>query len=106
MVLGKLDIHSFFRFRQVNRQARILSNRLYEYGLVSKYGLETLQRLLRADLAPCFTINDLYQALVTDNKCSKCGRFGGLLSLFTLKRYGFGCTPVFGPPHRPHCTYF
>ncbi|KUI57672.1 hypothetical protein VP1G_04950 [Cytospora mali] len=68
-VLRKLDIRSFFRFRQVNRRARVLSTELWEYKLVSKHGLEGLRGVLRAELSHCFTIDDLYRALITD-KCS------------------------------------
>lgn len=90
VVLRKADIQSFFRFRQVNRRARILSTELSEYKLVSKYGLEGLQALLRAELACCFTIGHLYRILVTD-RCSTCGGFGGLLFLFTAERCCFLC---------------
>lgn len=87
---AELDIYSFFCFRQVNRRARVLSTGLWEYGLVSKHGLEGLRGLLRAELAHCFTIDDLYRPLMTD-KCSTCGAFGGLLFLFTAERCCFGC---------------
>ncbi|CZT12154.1 uncharacterized protein RAG0_16091 [Rhynchosporium agropyri] len=88
MVLRKLDIRSFFHFRQVNGRARVLSTGLREYELVSKHGLEGLRGLLRAELAHCFTIDDLYWPLVTD-KCSTCGAFGGLLCLLTVERCCF-----------------
>jgi len=58
LVLHNLDIRSFFHFRQINRRARVLSAGLYEYQLVSKYGLEGLRGLLRAGLAYSFTIID------------------------------------------------
>ncbi|VBB84619.1 Putative protein of unknown function [Podospora comata] len=90
LVLRNLDIRSFFYFRQINRRARVLSTGLYEYQLVSKHGLEGLQGLLRAGLAHCFTIVDLYRPLVTD-KCSTCGGFGGFLFLFTAERCCFDC---------------
>lgn len=90
MVLRELDIRSFFYFRQVNRRARVLSTGLWEYELVSKHGLEGLRGLLRAELAHCFTIDDLYRPLITD-KCTTCGAFGGLLFLFTAERCCFDC---------------
>lgn len=90
VVLRKLDICSFFHFRQVNRRARVLSAGFREYELVSEHGLEGLRGLLRAELAHCFTIEDLYQALVTD-KCSTCGAFGWHLFLFTAERCCFDC---------------
>ncbi|KAI1101736.1 hypothetical protein F4804DRAFT_289153 [Jackrogersella minutella] len=90
MVLRELDILSFFHFRQVNRRARIFSTGLWEYELVSKHGLEGLRGLLRAELAQYFTIDDLYQPLITD-KCSTCGDLGVLLFLFTADRCCFNC---------------
>lgn len=90
IVLCHLDIRSFFHFRQLNRRARALSTGLHEYQLVSKHGLEGLRGLLRAGLAHCFTILDLYRPLMTD-KCSTCGGFGGLLFLFTAERCCFNC---------------
>ncbi|KAI0201007.1 hypothetical protein F4808DRAFT_135701 [Astrocystis sublimbata] len=78
LVLHMLDLRSFFAFRQVNRQSRMISTGLREYNLVSQPGLEGLRGLLRAQLAPYFTMRDL-RALTTD-KCSTCGAFGGPLS--------------------------
>lgn len=52
MVLYNLDILPYFRFRQVNRRARLLSTALWEYGLVAKHGLEGLRGLLRTNLGP------------------------------------------------------
>ncbi|KAI1197163.1 hypothetical protein F5X97DRAFT_302909 [Nemania serpens] len=90
LTLHELDIRSFFHFRQVNRQARIISTSLWEYNHVSKHGLEGLRGVLRAELAPYLTIRDLYRPLVTD-KCSKCSAFGGHLFLFTVERCCFDC---------------
>lgn len=90
IVLRGLDLCSFFKFRQVNRQARAISTNLWEYQLVSRYGLEGLRGLLRAGLAQYFTIDDLYRPLVTDG-CSICGAFGGHLFLFTAERCCLGC---------------
>ncbi|KAI0902865.1 hypothetical protein F4823DRAFT_637600 [Ustulina deusta] len=96
LVLHKLDLRSFFSFRQVNRQSRIISTGLWEYKLVSQHGLEGLRGLLRAQLAPYFTISDLYRSLTTD-KCSTCGAFGGHLFLFTAERCCFDC--LLSSPH-------
>lgn len=90
MILRELDIHSFFHFRQVNRRARLFSTGLHQYEMVSKHGLEGLRGLLRAELAHCFTIDDLYRTLITD-RCATCGDFGGLLFLFTAERCCFTC---------------
>ncbi|KAI0402742.1 hypothetical protein F4802DRAFT_608465 [Xylaria palmicola] len=90
LVLHELDLRFFFPFRQVNRQFRIISTGLWEYKLVSQHGLEGLRGLLCAQLAPYFTISDLYRSLTTD-KCSTCGAFGGHLFLFTAERCCFDC---------------
>ena len=90
VVLYELDVLSFFYFRQVNQQARIISTGLWRYNLVSRYGLEGLRGLLRAGLAPHFTISDLYQALII-YRCSVCAGFGGHLFLFTVERCCFDC---------------
>ncbi|KAM7211311.1 hypothetical protein V8F06_013316 [Rhypophila decipiens] len=90
MVLRRLDIRSFFHFRQVNRWARVLSAGIKDYRMVSRYGIEGLRGLLRAGIADYFDISDLYRPLVTD-KCSTCGDFGTLLFLFTAERCCFPC---------------
>lgn len=90
MIIHLLDLRSLFRFRQVNRQARIVSTNLWAYQLVSKHGLEGLRGLLRAGLAPCFTIDDIYRPLITD-RCSVCGEFGGHLLLVTAERCCLRC---------------
>jgi hypothetical protein len=90
LVLRELGIRSFLRFRQVNRQSRIISTGLWEYELVFKHGLEGLRVLLLAELDDCFTIDKLYRPLITD-KCSTCGLLGDLLFLFTAERFCFDC---------------
>ncbi|GAW20356.1 hypothetical protein ANO14919_098610 [Xylariales sp. No.14919] len=90
LILNELDIRSFFRFRQVNRKARVIATDVREYSLVSRHGLEGLRGLLRGGLAPFFTVRSLYRALITD-KCATCGAFGGYLFLFTVQRCCFDC---------------
>ena len=90
LVIQELDIRAYFSFRQVNRKARLIATSLREYGLVSRYGVEGLQGLLRTELGPCFTMNDLYRSLITD-KCLNCGSFGSLLFLLTAERCCFAC---------------
>ncbi|KAJ3556474.1 hypothetical protein NPX13_g10127 [Xylaria arbuscula] len=90
LVLRAFDVRSYFSFRQVNRKARLIATGIREYKLISKYGLEGLQGLLRTKLAPCFTMGDLYRPLVTD-KCLNCGNFGSLLFLLTAERCCFAC---------------
>ena len=90
MVLQSLDVLSYFRFRQVNRRARVSSTSLREYSLVARYALESLRSLLRAKLAHCFTITELYLSLIRRD-CVVCGAFGNFLFLFTLARCCFEC---------------
>ncbi|KAI0012569.1 hypothetical protein F4779DRAFT_625881 [Xylariaceae sp. FL0662B] len=90
VVLHNLDLLSYFRFRQVNRRARVLSTALWEYQLVAKHGLEGLRGLLRAKIAHNFTIMDLYCPLITSS-CMLCGAFGGFLFLLTVTRCCFAC---------------
>lgn len=90
IVVKNLDILSYFRFRRVNRYARILATAPREYQLVAKYGLETLNALLRSGCARSPTIVDLYR-LLTTNSCSLCGEFGGFLFLLTTTRCCFTC---------------
>ncbi|KAK6840898.1 hypothetical protein PG987_001758 [Apiospora arundinis] len=69
---------SYFRFRQVNRGARLLATGLTkEYLAVATHGLEGLRGLLRGNLDHRFTIPDLYRTLVTRD-CALCGDFWGL----------------------------
>ncbi|KAK6951838.1 hypothetical protein Daesc_006363 [Daldinia eschscholtzii] len=89
MVLYCLDLHSYFKFRQVNRSARVLSTSLREYKLVSKYALESLRNLFRTRLGHAFTIVDLHRTLISPG-CKLCGGFGGFVFLFTLVR----CCPA------------
>lgn len=42
MVLQNLDLLSYFRFRQINRQARAGSTAVSEYRSVAKHGLEDM----------------------------------------------------------------
>ncbi|OBT80682.1 hypothetical protein VF21_00348 [Pseudogymnoascus sp. 05NY08] len=90
MVLLNLDVLTFFRFRQVNRYARMLSTTAPEYKLIATYGLEGMRALLRSDCARRFTMMHVYHLLVTD-RCALCGHFGGFLFLLTATRCCFKC---------------
>ncbi|KAJ3532158.1 hypothetical protein NM208_g8563 [Fusarium decemcellulare] len=92
IILHHLDLLSHFRFRQLNRRARVLSTHLSprEYGPVLKHGPEGFRGLLRARLAQHFNITDLYSQL-TRSRCELCGLFGGFLFLPTLTRCCFSC---------------
>ncbi|KAF7560269.1 hypothetical protein G7046_g3890 [Stylonectria norvegica] len=89
-VLYNLDILSYFRFRQVNRPARVIATDQRDYALVAKHGLEGLRSLLRTKLAHHFTVADLHLPLITEN-CLLCGAFGGFLFLPTAMRCCFAC---------------
>lgn len=90
MVLQNLDLLSYFRFRQINRQARAVSTAVSEYRSVAKHGLEGLRGLLRAGLAQTCTIRGLYNGLISE-RCALCGSFGGFLFLPTVTRCCFDC---------------
>ncbi|QGI90768.1 hypothetical protein CEK26_003837 [Fusarium fujikuroi] len=89
-ILGYLDIHSYFRFRLVNRRARVLASELQEYKAVVRHGIEGFRGMLRARLATHFTFEDMYRALTTES-CSFCAKFGGFLYLPTACRCCFAC---------------
>ncbi|KAK7990124.1 hypothetical protein PG989_010439 [Apiospora arundinis] len=94
MILSDLDIMSYFRFRQVNRGARLLATGLTkEYLAVATHGLEGLRGLLRGNLDHRFTIPDLYRTLVTRD-CALCGDFGGFLYLPSNTRCCYRCIHV------------
>lgn len=90
MILQEMDVHSFFRFRQVNRRARQLSHFVQEYQAISKHALEAVRALLRTKLAAQLTVMELFSELLTD-KCNTCANFGELLLLFTAKRCCLQC---------------
>ncbi|KAK5999134.1 hypothetical protein PT974_01523 [Cladobotryum mycophilum] len=89
LICLNLDIQSHFRFRQVNRRAREVSNVL-QYQLVAEHGLQALHGLLLTQLAPYYTILDLYEALLIRD-CTVCGSFGGFMFLLTGKKCCFEC---------------
>ncbi|KAI1046144.1 hypothetical protein LB505_008939 [Fusarium chuoi] len=89
-ILGYFDIYSYFRFRHVNRRARVLASELHEYKSVATHGMEGFRGMLRAGLATHYTFGDMYRALTTET-CSFCKSFGGFLYLPTAGRCCFGC---------------
>ncbi|KFA79890.1 hypothetical protein S40288_03759 [Stachybotrys chartarum IBT 40288] len=90
MIIFMLDLCSLFHFRQVNRQTRVLLSEVRQYQLTAQHGSEALQRLLCSGLARGFTIEDLYEPLVS-NKCFACGGYGHCLFLFTLEKCCYTC---------------
>ncbi|EXL76071.1 hypothetical protein FOPG_09078 [Fusarium oxysporum f. sp. conglutinans race 2 54008] len=85
-----LDTLIHFRFRHVNRRARILASELQEYKCVVKHGMEGFRSMLRTRLATHFTFGDMYSALTTET-CSLCKNFGDFLFLPTATRCCFAC---------------
>ncbi|KAF4956832.1 hypothetical protein FGADI_3521 [Fusarium gaditjirri] len=90
IILGYLDISSYFRFRHVNRRARSLASDLQQYKSVVRYGMEGFRGMLRAGLATRFTFGDMYRALTAET-CTFCKNFGGFLFLPTATRCCFAC---------------
>ncbi|KAF4447330.1 hypothetical protein F53441_9127 [Fusarium austroafricanum] len=88
-VLLDLDALSYFRFRLVNRQARILASTLWEYRTVITHGFEGFRNVLNAK-ANLATVRKLHHAL-TQEKCTFCNDFGGFLFLYTAQRCCFTC---------------
>ncbi|KFY11181.1 hypothetical protein V492_04603 [Pseudogymnoascus sp. VKM F-4246] len=90
MIIKNLDLLSYFRFRRLNRYARILATEPREYQLVAKYGLEGMRCLFRSRCARICTIVDLSHLLTTP-MCSLCGDFGSFLFFLTATRYCYSC---------------
>lgn len=90
IILHNLDLLSYFRFRHINRRARVLATKICKYQSVVQYGLEGLRGVLRAGLSKTWTIRHLYASLVCE-KCELCGEFGGFLFLPTAIRCCFAC---------------
>ncbi|KAL2018600.1 hypothetical protein VTK56DRAFT_570 [Thermocarpiscus australiensis] len=88
--LKYLDVLSCFRFRQVNRQARVALSALWEYRDIATHALEVLRSVLRTGLATRFTLSDLHRPLCT-MKCRRCGAFGVFLFLPTAQRCCYNC---------------
>lgn len=89
-LLYRLDLHSLFKFRQINLRARERVDCLTQYQRVTSHGLNLLCALLRTGLAIDVTLLDFYDALCT-KACTLCGDFSGFISLFTWRRYCFNC---------------
>ncbi|KAF5611393.1 f-box domain protein [Fusarium subglutinans] len=90
IILRNLDLLSYFRFRHVNRRARILASELQEYKAVVRHGIEGFRGMLRMRLATHFTFEDMYRALIGET-CQFCKNFGGFLCLLTATRCCFAC---------------
>lgn len=88
--LYRLDMHSLFKFRQINLRARLLVDSLTEYQKVVSYGLNLFCALLRTRLITKVSLLDIYKALCTKT-CRFCGQFGGFMSLIIWRRCCFRC---------------
>lgn len=90
IMIRHLDLLSFFRFRHVNRKARMLCTELKEYRFITTHAMEGLRTLLRTQAAQNFTILDLRLTLVIP-ACELCGEFGAFLFLPRLTRCCVHC---------------
>jgi hypothetical protein len=89
-ILTRLDMHSLFKFRQINLRSRQMVDSLGEYQSVASHGLNLFCALLRTRLAGDVSLLDFYDALCT-KECTFCGEFGGFVSLIVWKRCCFEC---------------
>lgn len=89
-VLLHLDMHSLFKFRQINLGSRQTVDSLKQYQVVVSHGLNLLCALLRTQLATGVSLFVFYCALCT-KACTLCGNFGGFISLLTWTRCCFKC---------------
>lgn len=80
-----LDIHSLFKFRQINLRSRQTLDSLKQYRMVVSHELNPLCALLRTRLAISISLFDFYSALCT-KACALCSEFGVFISLLTWKR--------------------
>ncbi|PYH40068.1 F-box protein [Aspergillus saccharolyticus JOP 1030-1] len=85
-----LDIRSLFRFRQVNRRAQQIVSSIRLYRAVINHALEAFCIILRTNIAPWFTLSDLFKVLCT-KYCQFCGDFGGFIFLPSFARCCFTC---------------
>ena len=88
--LYRLDMHSLFKFRQINLKSRQLVDSLNQYQRVVSHGLNLFCALLRTRLAIDISLLDFNNALCI-KACTLCGEFGGFISLLTWKRCCFKC---------------
>ncbi|PYI11279.1 hypothetical protein BO78DRAFT_130800 [Aspergillus sclerotiicarbonarius CBS 121057] len=89
-ILYRLDMHSLFKFRQINLRSRQMVDSLKQYQRVVAHGLNLFCALLRTRLSIDVSLLDFYNALCTKT-CSLCGEFGGFIFLPTWKRCCIKC---------------
>jgi hypothetical protein len=88
--LYRVDLHSLFKFRQINRRSREIVDSLSQYQSVVSHGLNLFCVLLRTRLALDISLHDFYDALCI-KECALCGGFGAFISLLVWKRCCFKC---------------
>ena len=88
--LYHLDMHSLFKFRQVNLRSRQVVDSLNQYQRIVSHGLNLFCALLRTRVAIEISLLDFYNVLCT-KKCTLCGEFGGFVFLLTWMRCCFKC---------------
>lgn len=88
--LYRLDMHSLFKFRQINLRSRQLVDSLGQYQRVVSHALNLFCALLRTRIAIAISLLDFDNALCTKS-CALCGAFSGFISLLTWKRCCFEC---------------
>lgn len=89
-VLSYLDMHSLFKFRQINLRSRLSVNSLNQYQKVALHGHELFRALLQTGIATHITLLDFYEALCTE-KCAVCGEFAGFIFILSWMRCCFRC---------------
>ncbi|KAJ5474349.1 hypothetical protein N7475_003915 [Penicillium sp. IBT 31633x] len=89
-IFCRLDMHSLFKFRQINLRSRQMVDSLHQYQSIVSYGLNLFYTLLRTRVAIYISLLDFYNALCT-KACSLYGEFGGFMSLLIWKRCCFKC---------------
>lgn len=89
LCLHHMDIISLFKFRQVNRRARQLTD-TKEYRKMTRFGISAFRALLITELGDKVTLIDFRQLQNTKN-CRECGKHGGFVFLPTWQRCCFKC---------------
>ncbi|KAJ5557180.1 F-box domain protein [Penicillium frequentans] len=89
-MLGLLDMHSLFQFRQTNLRSRQMVDSLSQYQRAVSHGLNLFRALLQTRLATDISLLDFDKALCTKT-CVFCGQFGGFISILAWKRCCFKC---------------
>lgn len=88
-----VDIKTLFRFRQVNLHAQETVSSMFMYRAVMEHALEAFYACLRTQLAPWYSIRDLFDVLCT-RECVLCGSFGNFIFLPTFTKCCFSCLEV------------